>query len=438
VTTGQTTGQTTGTTGTTGSTGNPAQQGYNCNPETLLCVQAPNGSPKNICDSQCGIAPNNTPAFVIGDYRGLEIDVTYVRGEWQAKITANDITIVDPTGQTWGKGVVRLYQNELWLVTSGGTRRGIFGYQQLPEVEILTWAMGAYGAPPPTSFDAGLSSGKSFVFAKCVSAQNCKFSVMKALAQIKIAQEVYMRTHQDPDEPVYDPCSPYPDCQRCISAPEYCGWCSVNVAYNTTNGTVIGRNCAGLNTTITPRFNCSGSFSTINCNNATTGVSTGQTTGNPAENYLCDPVNATCVLTPNGTLPREVCMAQCQQNPIPPFLQNKYFRGLQINMQYRPGEWRAHFGTNTLSIVTPDGTVLSGNVTSVGQYISFRVAGGAYQTLWQFTPGPAVDNLSWAWGALNGNPPQTFDQAMNTAGMTEFWYVTCHNASPTTVCDFSK
>jgi hypothetical protein len=333
---------------------------------------------------------------------------------------------------------VRLYQNELWLVTPQGTRRGLFGYQQLPEVEVLTWAMGEYGAPPPTSFDTGLSNGKSFVLAKCVSANNCMFHVMKALAQIKLAQERFMRLGYDVDaEPVNDPCSPYPDCQKCISAREYCGWCSVNVVYN---GSVVGKNCAGLNTTLTPRFNCSGTFSTINClpPNTSTGLSTGQTTGQPEVNYLCDPINATCVLSPNGTLPREVCNAQCVVNPLPPFLQNKYFRGLQINMQYRPGEWRAHFGTSDLSIVTPDGTVLSGNVTVIGQFITFSVPQGKYQTLWQFQPGAAVDNLSWAWGSLNGAAPQTFDQAMNTQGMTEFWYVTCHAGAPTTVCDFSK
>jgi hypothetical protein len=363
-----------------------------------------------------------------------------VKGEWQAKITANDIVIVDPTGATWGKGVVRLYQNELWLVTADGTRRGLFGYQQLPEVEVLTWAMGGYGQPPPTNFDAGLSNGKSFVFAKCISAANCKFFVMKALAQIKQAQDRYLREGVDSEaDPVNDPCMPYPDCQKCISAPEFCGWCSTNVVYNTSGGSVVGKNCAGLNTTITPRFNCSGTFSTITClnPNSTTGVTTGQTTGQPSL-YRCDPINVTCVLSPNGTLPREVCQAQCIENPIPPFLQNRYFRGLPINMSYRPGEWRAHFGTNSLSIVTPDGTVLSGNVTVVGQYLSFIVPQGKYQTLWQFQPGPAVDNLSWAWGGLNQEPPASFDQAMNTQGMTEFWYVTCHAGAPTTVCDFSK
>jgi hypothetical protein len=372
----------------------------------------------------------------------LAIDKTFVKGEWQAKITANDIVIVNPMGQTWARGAVRQYQNELWLVTTDGTRRGIFGLQQLPEVAILTWAMGEYGQPPPTSFDSGLTSGKSFVFAKCLNPNNCKWHVFQALAQLKLQQAKWIqaRNNVPQADPVNDPCSPFPDCQKCISAPQFsCGWCSVNVVYN---GSIEGKNCAGLNTTITPRFNCSGTFSTENClppNSTTTSVATGQSTGNPSPKYMCAPNNATCIPSPNGTFPDYmVCSEQCKVNPIPPFLQNKFWRGLEIDTGYRPGEWRAHFGTTTLSVVTPDGTVMQANVSVVGQYITVQVAAGKYQTLWQFQPGPAVDNLSWAWGALNGMPPNNFDEAMVTPGMSQFWYVACHSGAPTTVCDFSQ
>jgi len=370
----------------------------------------------------------------------LQIDKTYVKGEWQAKITANDIVVVDPLGQSWARGTVRQYENELWLVTAAGTRRGLFGLQNLPEVQVLTWVMGEFGQPPPTSFDAGLTSGKSFVFAKCLNPNTCRFRLFQALAQLRLQQSKWI--HERRQAPVNDPCSVYPDCQRCITAPEYsCGWCSVNVVYN---GSIEGKNCAGLNTTITPRFNCSGTFSTENCNapNTTgvaTGVATGETTGNPSLKYACNPNNATCTQNPNGTFPDfGVCTQQCTVNPIPPFLQNKYWRGLEVGLTYRPGEWRAHISTNNLNFVTPDGNVMQANVTVVGQYISVRVAGGSYQTIWQYQPGPAVDNLSWAWGALNGPPPRDFDEAMVTQGMSEFWFVTCHDGAPATVCDFSE
>jgi len=65
-------------------------------------------------------------------------------------------------------------------------------------------------------------------------------------------------------------------------------------------------------------------------------------------------------------------------------------------------------------------------------------AKNVYESIWQFEPGAAVDNLSWAWGALNSPPPVSFDQAMNSPGQTEYWLVTCHDGSNPNTCDFSK
>jgi len=298
--------------------------------------------------------------------------------------------------------------------------------------------MGAFGQPPPTSFDTGLSNGQTFVFAKCINPANCQWHLFQALAQLKNKQDQWM-TKREKDiknnfDPVNDPCSKYPDCHTCIKAPEQCGWCSVPVFYN---GTIPGKNCAGLNTTITPRINCTGSFSTKDCSNVTTGQTTGQTTGSN-QMYYCDPINATCRMQSNGTLPPDVCQAQCKVNPIPPIIQNTYWRGLEIDTAYKQGEWRAHFTTNSVTVVSPDGTVIQGNVSTTSDYLTISTPAGAYQTLWQFQPGPAVDNFSWAWGPLGGQPPVSFDQAMTQPGQKEFWLVTCHNGAPTTVCDFSK
>jgi len=300
--------------------------------------------------------------------------------------------------------------------------------------------MGAFGQPPPTSFDNGLTTGKTFVFAKCINPSNCQWHLFQTLAQLKQQQQSLLKKREQEAaqkrfgyDPINDPCSKYPDCHTCIKAPESCGWCSVPVLYN---DTIVGKNCAGLNTTITPRINCTGSFSTKDCLNTTT--STGVTSGGPPANmYMCNPINATCQQSPNGTLPGDVCKAQCTVNPIPPILQNRYFRGLEINMAYRPGEWRAHFTTNTVTVVSADGTVIQGNVTTISDFLTISTPMGAYQTLWQLQPGPAVDNLSWAWGALNGQPPASFDQAMTTNGQTEYWFVSCHVNTPTSVCDFS-
>jgi len=98
---------------------------------------------------------------------------------------------------------------------------------------------------------------------------------------------------------------------------------------------------------------------------------------------------------------------------------------------------RAHFGTNTVTVVSPSGTVIQGNVTVISDYLSISTPTGKYQTLWQLQPGPAVDNLSWAWGRLNDLPPNSFDEAMTRPGQTSYWFVSCHAGAPTSVCDFS-
>jgi hypothetical protein len=288
-------------------------------------------------------------------------------------------------------------------------------------------------------------NGATFVFARCITEEHCKWHLFQALSKLKVNQEKWISKKLSPIrtyDPVNDPCSKYPDCHSCISAPEFCGWCSVPVLYNST---IPGKNCAGLNTTITPRINCTGTFSTVDCSHATTGStgstgSTGQTTGSPAKKYLCDPVTNTCKQSDNGTLPVDVCTAQCIVTPIVPIiLQDKYFRGLEIDLKYQMGEWRAHFTKTSVTVVYPDGTVIMGNVTTTAQYLTIRLPGNVlYQTIWQLQPGAAVNNLSWAWGARNGPPPTSFDDAMSAAGQTEYWYVSCHDGADPNTCDFSK
>lgn len=154
--------------------------------------------------------------------------------------------------------------------------------------------------------------------------------------------------------------------------------------------------------------------------------------------YLCDPTNATCYASPNGTLPKDTCTAQCAVHPIPPFIQNHYYRGLEIDISYQQGEWRAHFTTNYVTVVAPDGTIIQGNVSTTAQYITIATpTGDKYQTLWQSQPGAAVTNFNWAWGVRNGPPPLTFDEAMTRPGQREFWFITCHDGAPPSVCDFS-
>jgi len=247
---------------------------------------------------------------------------------------------------------------------------------------------------------------------------------------------------RDLEQQVKDPCMVYPDCHTCIAAPEQCGWCSVPVLYY--NGTVVGKQCAGVNSTVSSTINCTGSFSTQDCNFVTTTTSdtTGQSTaGPPSNNYICDPVNYTCTQSQNGGgTSKDTCEAQCNNIPfVPPVLQNQLFRGLEIDTHYQQGEWRAQFSTTNVTITDPSGKQTVGKVSQVERYITITLQNGqAIQTLWQTSQGPSSNFLSWAWGAPGGAAPTSFDSAMTDKTNTEYFYVSCLPGKDTTMCDFSK
>jgi len=409
------------------------------------------GTPKADCEAVCGKPSNNTPVFALGDYRGLQISSGYVKGEWQARIGPDAAVIVDPSGKTWAQGKVKGFNNELWIVdATGAINRGIYGISDLPEVEVLTWALGGAGKTVPPSFDAAMSSNTVFVFAKCLNPNNCQFKILQKALHLAarkfkpVVNAISADLKRDMEQIVNDPCMKYPDCHTCISAPEQCGWCSVNVLYF--NGTVVGKNCAGLNTTVAPKINCTGSFSTEDCTFvSTTGdSSTGQSTGNPSpatNNYVCNPTNFTCSQSSaGGGTSKDACEKQCNNIPVvPPVLVGQLFRGLEIDQMYVKGEWRVQFTDVQVTITDPSGKQTVGKVSQVQQYLTITLPSGqAIQTLWQISQGPASQYLSWAWGVPGGKAPASFDESMTTKGASEYFFVSCLPGKAATVCDFSK
>lgn len=137
-------------------------------------------------------------------------------------------------------------------------------------------------------------------------------------------------------------------------------------------------------------------------------------------------------------MPKTVCDAQCHTIPIVPIqLQDKFFRGLQINKNYVKGEWTANFTKTTVTITDPANKVTMGNVFTVQSYIVVQFSDGiTISSMWQYEGGIETDFFSWAWGAPGGNHPDSFDQAMTTTGMTEYEYITCVQGKPN--CIFHK
>jgi len=135
--------------------------------------------------------------------------------------------------------------------------------------------------------------------------------------------------------------------------------------------------------------------------------------------------------SPSGQ-PKDVCEAQCKSTPIVPIqLQGKFFRGLQINMNYVKGEWTANFTKTDVTVVDPAGTVSMGAVFMVQNYLVVQFKNGAtISSIWQYQGGTETDFFSWAWSAPSGPPPASYDAAMTTAGMTEYEFVTCIQGKP--------
>jgi len=145
-----------------------------------------------------------------------------------------------------------------------------------------------------------------------------------------------------------------------------------------------------------------------------------------------------CKPTPTGETQAE-CEAQCSETPIvPPQLRGKFFRGLEIDMAYLPGEWTAQFSDFNVTVIDPAGKSKNGKIISAAQFVTIVWHDSQRtQSLWQFQGGPAVDYLSWAWGALGGPAPTNFDQAMTEKGQSEYFFVACPVEKQKS-CEFRK
>jgi len=310
------------------------------------------------------------------------------------------------------------------------------------------------GEPAPTDFSGAMRNGNVFTMFKCVNPDICTWMLSESE---KKREESRMRTKAKPMP--FDPCSKYPDCQSCVAAQNFCGWCSVDVLYN---GTSPGTQCAGLNNSQVPGFLCTGVFSTVSCPSPPTpGNSKAPTKHKPttipplrpnaphinsppptkSNDWICNPNTTQCVqnATASGGMPFEDCNRTCVIIPdVPIILRGKRFRGLEIEKGYYKGEYTAKFSSTTVTFADPKGTSFTAVVSQTGQYLVMNLPNGQkIFSLWQYAIGTVTDYLSWAWGVPGGAPPASFDSAMNTQGENSFVFDTC-SALVGSACSFSK
>jgi len=105
-------------------------------------------------------------------------------------------------------------------------------------------------------------------------------------------------------------------------------------------------------------------------------------------------------------------------------------------MKYEKGEWTANFTKTSVTVVDPSGKSMVGNVFQVQSFLVIQFKDGTISSIWQYAGGVETDFFSWAWSAPGGQPPESFDAAMNTSGMTEYEFVTCIEGKAG--CDFHQ
>merc|ERR1719378_1671582 len=129
---------------------------------TTDCTQPPPPPPPPLVPT--------TPTNVIGQWRGLEVNDNYVKGEWDANFTEKNITLIAPDGQQM-TGAVSSDATSLNIdITSGQyqgmTAMGIYEVSFGPVCSFLTWALSQPGlGEAPPSFAAAMNSTTAVVYA---------------------------------------------------------------------------------------------------------------------------------------------------------------------------------------------------------------------------------------------------------------------------------
>eukprot|EP01128_Nolandella_sp_AFSM9_P007383 TRINITY_DN4025_c0_g1_i1.p1 TRINITY_DN4025_c0_g1~~TRINITY_DN4025_c0_g1_i1.p1 ORF type:complete len:603 (-),score=141.31 TRINITY_DN4025_c0_g1_i1:59-1867(-) len=408
---------------------------YVCDMVTGECVIGDEGLPKLDCIESCGKVTNSTPTHLIGDYRGFMVQNGYIVGEFQAAIQEDSIKIVDPNKSPYIEGFVSSVDTEVWINTSSGVRRGIAAFAELPQVGVLTWALGSTGGKAPSDFNTAMNNDTVFVLARCLNPQICQFD-LSALAMASLAKRSSLQKE--------DPCAVNMDCPTCLSDPNACGFCSENVIYDPSGAAREGAQCASVNTTVAGgSILCPGAFSIEDCSAQQPSGSPGPS-GSPSveDVYRCDSATATCELVHEdgepGTLPKDACEAQCVVNEgTPAPLKNTIWRGIQINDGYKEGEWVAQFDDDSLLTITDlMGNLQEYKISTVGRFVRLTGSSGdPISTLWQVGQTPVVKTLLWAWGEPGKEGPSDFTAAMVNDNQLEYFFISCLDGQDS--CDFT-
>ncbi len=385
---------------------------YTCDPTNYTCVEARDGDaaaamPKDQCDASCkkpdplykcdshdGVAGNftckeataeeggiaqatcleqcvapkptpETPNFLKGLWRGVQISHGYDSGEYDFDFGEKDVTVTQPDKSTWKADVFQYMdpgspadgiKAQVWLVFSEGpaagkTMKGKFDERveggDAPETQNVFLGFGkpAEGetATAPESPEAAMAGEgfTAYVLSKCKPGlPNCKFGDEPGL-WTKLSSELASKAEvpQTRQLTAADACNAHTSCTECTHD-SHCGWCSVPVVYE--DGSP-GAQCAGFDDsgTPSPAWKCPAMYKRTDCGDYLCDMGTfqcreaqpgevGTLLKDECENmckpvnntvYVCNKESYTCEAAGAGTQGSksgELCEAECVAPPPPP------------------------------------------------------------------------------------------------------------------------
>ncbi|KAK3276030.1 hypothetical protein CYMTET_15873 [Cymbomonas tetramitiformis] len=165
-----------------------SQDTYICNKTTGTCDKATpgHGTSKLLCESSCQHPhpSNSTPTALQGNWRGVEIDNTYVKGEFDIFFGPGNFTWSGPSGKYTGT-VAAKNAGEIDLKFASGPNAGkiLMGIYTVSDGPETTWQTLALAKPsealPPATFDEAMQGNgwQEFVLVKCLDTKKavCEF-----------------------------------------------------------------------------------------------------------------------------------------------------------------------------------------------------------------------------------------------------------------------